>query len=87
MVSKSISKSVIWLLTGKFLLQGIFFFTTPIFTRILTPADYGYTTLYASWLSIFSLIEGLQVQGSIGNARIKYGEENLSQYFFLQIVS
>ena len=80
MASKSISKSVIWQLGGKFALEGIFFFTTPIFTRILTPADYGYTALYASWLSILGLIEGLQVQGSIGNARIKYGEYDLNKY-------
>lgn len=71
MASKSISKSVIWQLLGKFLLQGIAFFTTPIFTRILTTEDYGYTALYYSWLSIFSLIIGLQTHGSIANARIR----------------
>ena len=71
MGSKSISKSVVWQLSGKFALQGIAFFTTPIFTRLLTPADYGYTALYASWLSILSLIIGLQVEGSIGNARLE----------------
>ena len=80
MSSKSISKSVIWQLGGKFALQGIAFFTTPIFTRLLTPADYGYTALYASWLAILSLIEGLQVAGSIGNARLEYGEEKLPEY-------
>ena len=80
MSSKSISKSVIWQLGGKFALQGIAFFTTPIFTRLLTPADYGYTALYASWLAILSLIEGLQVAGSIGNARFEYGEEKLPEY-------
>ncbi len=80
MASKSVSRSVIWQLLGKFLLQGIFFITTPIFTRILTPEDYGYTALYASWLSIMGLIVGLQVSGSIANARIKYGEEKLNSY-------
>ena len=80
MGSKSISKSVVWQLSGKFALQGIAFFTTPIFTRLLTPADYGYTALYASWLSILSLIIGLQVEGSIGNARLEYGEEKLPSY-------
>lgn len=80
MASKSISKSVIWQLGGKFALQGIAFFTTPIFTRLLMPADYGYTALYASWLAIFELIEGVGVASSIGNARIKYGEDNLPQF-------
>lgn len=48
MASKSISKSIVWQLIGKFALQGISFFTAPIFTRLLTPDDYGYTALYHS---------------------------------------
>ena len=71
MASKSISKSVMWQLAGKFALQGIAFFTVPIFTRILSPEDYGYTALYSSWSTILSLIIGMQTSGSIGNARIK----------------
>ena len=80
MPSKSISKSVLWQLSGKFALQGIAFFTTPIFTRLLTSADYGYAALYASWLSILCLIVGLQVGGSTGNARLEYGEDKLPEY-------
>ena len=80
MATKSLSKSVIWQLIGKIVFQGIYFFTTPIFTRILTTTDYGYVTLYTSWLAIFSLVEGLSVSASLGNARIKYGEEKLSVF-------
>ena len=80
MERKSITKSVVWQLLGKFLLQGIAFFTTPIFTRILTPSDYGYTALYLSWVSIFGLLVGFQVQGSIGNARLKYNDEEIQKY-------
>lgn len=80
MATKSISKSVIWQLTGKFALQGIAFFTTPIFTRLLSPEDYGYTALYGSWVSIVTLIVGLQTYGSIGNARIKYAEKEVNKY-------
>lgn len=67
-------------MAGKFALQGVYFITTPIFTRILIPSEYGYISLYNSWLSIFSLIIGLQTYGSIGNARIKFGEENINRY-------
>ena len=80
MASKSISKSVIWQLAGKFALQGIAFITTPIFTRLLSTEDYGYAALYTSWLSVITLITGLCVYGSIANARIKYGEEKLDGY-------
>mgnify|MGYP002623701272 CR=1 FL=1 len=80
MASKSISKSVMWQLGGKIALQGIAFFSTPIFTRLLSPSDYGFTALYGTWLAIFGLVVGLCVGASIGNAWITYGEEKLSSY-------
>lgn len=81
MSSKSITKSVIWQLGGKFALQGIAFFTTPIFTRLLTPADYGYTALYMSWSSILGLILGLQTCGSFQNALLKYNKSEQNRYY------
>lgn len=80
MASKSITKSVIWQLGGKIALQGIAFFSTPIFTRLLNPSDYGFTALYGTWLAIFGLVVGLCVGGTVGNAWVFYGEEKLSGY-------
>ena len=80
MASESVSKSVVWQLAGKFALQGIAFFTAPIFTRLLSPEDYGYTALYASWVSIVSLFIGLMTYGSIVNARIKYEKSQINGY-------
>lgn len=80
MASESVSKSVVWQLVGKFALQGIAFFTAPIFTRLLSPEDYGYTALYASWVSIVSLFIGLMTYGSIVNARIKYEKSQINGY-------
>lgn len=80
MASKSISKSVVWQLIGKSLLQGIAFFTAPIFTRILTPKDYGLVSLYCSWVSIITVFIGLNVGSSVGNARIKFADENIYSY-------
>lgn len=77
---KSVSRSIVWQLLGKFILQGVTFFTTPVFTRILSPNDYGYTALYASWLSITSLILGLQTYGSIGQARVRLDEAEIDGY-------
>lgn len=90
MASKSISKSVMWQLLGKLSLQGISFFTIPVFTRILTPEDYGYTALYSSWSSILSLVIGMQTSGSIGNARINKDikiQEYLSSIMSISILS
>ena len=80
MVNTSISRSVAWQLIGKFFLQGVAFFTTPIFTRLLTPSDYGYVALYNSWLSMVTLFIGLEVGGSIANARIRHQIENPFKY-------
>jgi O-antigen/teichoic acid export membrane protein len=81
MASKTISKSVVWQLIGKFALQGIAFFTTPIFTRLLSPSDYGYTSLYMSWSSILCLFIGLQTYGSIQNSLIKFEGDERDRYF------
>lgn len=75
----SISKVIVWQTFSKFLLQGIAFFTTPIFTRILSTSDYGKISIYGTWVSIFSLIVGLQTSGSIPMAMIKF-EDKIDQY-------
>ena len=80
MISESISKSVIWQLIGKLALQGVAFFTTPIFTRILTPENYGTIALYTSWSSILMVILSLQTYGSIATARIRFTTEEMPAY-------
>ena len=80
MVTESISKSVIWQLLGKFALQGVAFFTTPIFTRILSPEKYGTIALYTSWSSILTVILSLQTYGAIATARIKFSKSEMPAY-------
>lgn len=78
--NKSISRVVIFNVLGSFALQGIAFFTAPVFTRLLTPADYGIAAVYTAWLGIFILFVGLQTYGSIANARITYERTMLDKY-------
>ena len=80
MSSESISKSVTSQLIGKFALQGVAFLTTPIFTRILTPDDYGIIALYTSWSSILMVVLSLQTYGSIATARLKFSSEEIPSY-------
>lgn len=80
MEKANITKNAIWQLIGKFLLQGFSLFITPIITRLLTPADYGYVAVYLSWHSILSLLIGLQTFGSIANARLKYDSIEINKY-------
>jgi O-antigen/teichoic acid export membrane protein len=77
---KSATRVLFWNTIGKFILTGLSFVTAPIFTRLLTPSDYGQFAVYSAWLSLVSLIMGLQTYGSIANAKIKYGDEHIDRY-------
>ncbi|MCI9593116.1 MAG: oligosaccharide flippase family protein [Lachnospiraceae bacterium] len=59
-------------LIGKIILNGINFFVTPLFTRMLGTENYGLFSVYLTWQSIFQIIIGLQSQSIIGNASSKF---------------
>ena len=42
---------------------GVIF--TPIFTRLLTPSEYGVYSLYTSWLGVFTVIASLEITGGV----------------------
>lgn len=68
-------KASFWFIVSNIFLKGISFITMPIFTRILTPSDYGVMSLYQSWISLFSIFMTLTVWGgyfSVG--MVKYLE-------------
>lgn len=80
MKKTSLTKGALFQTTGKFLLEGVAFLTAPIFTRILSPIDYGKISIYGTWCSLLTLFVGLQVGASIANAKIEFSEENLPKY-------
>lgn len=77
---KGMITAAIWYTAANFFINSISLFSTPIFTRLLTPADYGIVAIYTMWVSIFSLFVGLQVSGSFNNALIDFGEEKFDGY-------
>ena len=54
-------KASFWFLICAFLQKGISFITTPIFTRLLTTAEYGQYNVFNSWMSILSVIVTLNL--------------------------
>ena len=52
-------RASVWFLVCAFLQKGISFITTPIFTRLLTEAEYGQYNVFVSWHSILSVFVGL----------------------------
>ena len=65
---------------GMLVLNGVSFFTIPIFTRMLGPEQYGITSVYKTWAEILAIIMSLQVQGSLGAAFIYFSEEKIKRY-------
>lgn len=64
--------SGIWYTIGNMLIKGIVFLSLPIFTRLLSPEDFGYYNTYIAYQSIMSVVVGLGLSGCIKNAKIDY---------------
>lgn len=79
-ILKIFKNSAVLYVTGSFLVQGVTLLTTPLFTRLMTPGDYGVLAVYTLWVAIFGTIIGLQVNGSIINAKLQYGEDKFNGY-------
>lgn len=77
---KSLSYALSWQLIGKFCLEGIGVITIPIFTRLLTPSDYGLIAIYNAWSSFVGLFIGLKTYLSIANAKMKYANDKMDGY-------
>lgn len=74
--NKKALKASGWYVVCTFLTKGIYFITTPIFTRILSKADYGITTTYSSWLSMLTVICTLDLYSCIQLAKVEFEEDS-----------
>ena len=52
----NMGKATLWFLLCNVLQRGLSVITVPIFTRIMSTEQYGYVTVYNSWLQILLLI-------------------------------
>ena len=62
----SVNKITILNIVSTFVLQGIAFITTPIFTRLLGTGQFGMYSLFNSWVLILTCLMGFSVNSSIG---------------------
>ena len=74
-------KSGIWYTTSNFLVRSIGFITTPIFTRMLTKADFGLYNNFSSWLLIATVFVTLHLESTLISARYDY-EDSFDEYIF-----
>lgn len=74
-------KSGIWYTISNFLVRSIGFITTPIFTRLLTKAEFGAFNNYTSWLSIITVFVTLDLESTLISARFDF-KERIDEYIF-----
>lgn len=69
-------KASLWFLVCSFLQRGISVITTPVFTRLLSPAEYGQYGVFTSWLGIASALVTLNLCfGMYSQGLIKFEED------------
>lgn len=73
-MSKAI-KAGTWYALSDILLKGISIITAPIFTRLLSTADYGLVSNFMSWQNVLACFFGLCLSYSIGRAKIDFKDD------------
>ncbi len=69
-------KASLWFLVCSFLQKGISSITTPIFTRLLTTAEYGQYNIFNSWLGIVTIFVSLNLSAGVyTQGLIKFDQE------------
>lgn len=70
------AKASFWFVVSSVALKGISFITTPIFTRLLGPGDYGITSVFVSWEGVIGVFATLSLAGGVYNvAQSKYEDD------------
>lgn len=72
---KILLKSSFWYTIGNFLTRTIVFIATPIYIQFLTKSEYGIYSNFVSWMTIFSVLTGMNLQVSIMKSRYEYEDE------------
>ena len=73
-------KASLWFLICGFLQKGISMLTTPIFTRVMTDAEYGRFSVYNSWLSILQIVVSLNLAAGVYTRGLVKNEEDQDRF-------
>lgn len=68
-------KSGLWYTASNFLLKSIGFITTPMFSRMMSKADYGSYNNYSSWLSTIMIVVTLNLGATFISARFDFKDD------------
>lgn len=71
-----VKKATLWITLCSFMQRGLSFITVPIFTRLLSTADYGSFSVYQSWEMVATYLATLGVTyGGFNNGMIRFKDD------------
>jgi O-antigen/teichoic acid export membrane protein len=73
-------KASLWFLICGFLQKGISMLTTPVFTRIMTDAEYGRFSVYNSWQGIVQIIASLNLAAGVYTRGLVKNEQDQDRF-------
>lgn len=73
--NSKVARATLWYTVSNILLQGVSLFTAPIFTRLLSTADYGIASNYNSWQNIVICFTGLSLTTAVLRGKIEFKEK------------
>lgn len=72
---KKALKAGVWYTVCNFLVKGLSFITTPIFTRIMTKAEIGTYANIGAWMGVLTILVTLDLYSSVNNARFDFRDD------------
>lgn len=77
---KNSNRIIILNILSTVIIQGLNFFTMPIFSRVLGVDNYGIVSIYATWVLIMTAVFSLEAGSSLNMGRIRFSLEEQPQY-------
>lgn len=85
--ASSALKAGTWYVISSVLVKAIAILTTPIFTRLMTPEQYGITATFTSWYSLLLPFCTMDLAFSIGRAKLDFPGELDNYIGSMQLLS
>jgi len=73
--NNQVLKSGMWYTISSIMIRAVAIITTPIYTGMLTTADYGKANTFNTWIDLFNVVTCLCIVYSIGRAKIDFGDK------------
>ena len=77
---KSKNRITIFNIASTVILQGLAFFSGPIFSGMLGTDNYGIASVYLTWVQLASTVFSLQAAGTVALARVNFPMEDQPKY-------